>query len=168
MKISRRSLITPLLITPVLVTPFLIALGSLASSTALAEPGQTNKADDDIHHIIIQVNANDPTLMNLALNNASNINKYYMNDGEEADIEIVAYGPGLHMLRIDTSPVKARIASLAQNFDNIHYKACANTLKAMAAKSGKEITLVEAADVVPSGAIHIIQRQEQGWSYLKP
>ena len=147
------------------IAPLLFALSGGISSTALAEDAD---ADDGVHRVVIQVNANDPALMTLALNNAANINKYYMNEGEEVEIEVVTFGPGLNMLRADTSPVKDRIASLAQNFDNIEYKACANTMKGMAAKSGKDVELVEAAEVVPSGVIHIMQRQQEGWSYIKP
>lgn len=155
MKISRFTAIAPLLLT--------LICG--ISSTALAE---SDEGGDDIHRVVIQVNANDPAIMNLALNNAANINKYYQNEGEEVEIEVVTFGPGLNMLRTDSSPVQDRIANLAQNFDNIHYKACANTMKHMAAKSGKQVELVEAAEVVPSGVIHIMHRQEEGWSYIKP
>ena len=41
------------------------------------------------------------------LNNASNINKYYQDKGEEVEIEIVAYGPGLTMLVPGKSPVES-------------------------------------------------------------
>ena len=145
-----------------LLSAMLLTLAALSAGPASAQD------DDGVHHIVIQVNSKDPALMNLALNNASNINKYYMDHGEEAEIEVVTFGPGLHMLRADTSPVIARIGSLSQNFDNISYKACANTMKGMAAKSGSEVKLLDDVDVVPSGVIHIIARQEQGWSYIKP
>ena len=145
------------------ITAVLFALGCATTPVLASED-----ADDDIHRVVIQVNANDPALMTLALNNAANINNYYMNEGEEVEIEVVTFGPGLNMLLADSSPVKDRIANLAQNFDNIEYKACANTMKGMAAKSGKEVELIAAAEVVPSGVIHIMHRQEQGWSYIKP
>src|SRR5579864_3373813 len=61
------------------------------------------------HRLAIQVDQNDPQAMNLALNNAENVIDYYRGKGESTDIEIVAYGPGLNMLRADTSPVKDRI-----------------------------------------------------------
>ena len=54
----------------------------------------------------MQVNANDPATMNLALNNATNVAQYYKDRGEKVAIEVVTFGPGLHMLRDDTSPVR--------------------------------------------------------------
>ncbi len=58
--------------------------------------------------MILQVNTNEPAMMNLALNNATNVAQYYKDLGENVTIEVVTFGPGLHMLRDDTSPVKAQ------------------------------------------------------------
>ena len=67
-----------------------------------------------MHRLILQVNTNDPAMMNLALNNATNVAQYYKDLGEKVTIEIVTFGPGLHMLRDDTSPVKARIKAISR------------------------------------------------------
>ncbi len=66
-------------------------------SIALAAPGLA--ADVKTHRVAIQVNQNDPQVMNLALNNATNIIEYYRGKNEEVEVDIVTYGPGLHMLR---------------------------------------------------------------------
>jgi uncharacterized protein len=118
------------------------------------------------HHVVIQVTQNDPAVMNMALNNAENLIKYYRDKGEQIDIELVAYGPGLHMLRSDTSPVKGRLAVLAM--DDITFSACGNTLNAQARQEGKEITLVPEARIVPAGIARIMELQEQHWTYVRP
>src|SRR5947208_1471293 len=51
--------------------------------------------------------------MNLALNNATNVIEYYRAKNEDVDVEIVTYGPGLHMLRDDTSAVQDRLKRLS-------------------------------------------------------
>ncbi|MET0675418.1 MAG: hypothetical protein ABW175_06430, partial [Bradyrhizobium sp.] len=56
------------------------------------------------HRLVLQVNSNEPAMMNLALNNATNVAQYYKDLGENVWIDIVTFGPGLHMLRDDTSP----------------------------------------------------------------
>ena len=119
------------------------------------------------HKIVIHIDENDNKRMNLVLNNAANLNKYYQDKGDEALIEIVAYGPGLKMYTMN-SPVKKRIASFEQNFDNISFKACSNTHRKMSKKAGKTIKLLPQAKMVDSGAVHLVQRQEEGWSYLRP
>ena len=107
-------------------------------------------------------------MMNLALNNASNVVQYYMDLGEKVSIEVVTFGPGLHMLRDDTSPVKARIEALALSSPEISFKACGNTRENMSKVEGKEIPLISEAKVVKSGVVRVMELQEQGWTYVKP
>ena len=73
---------------------------SKQSAASPAAPGVDKKA----HRLILQVNTNEPAVMNLALNNAANAEQHYKSIGEKVQIEIVAFGPGLNMLRDDTSP----------------------------------------------------------------
>jgi intracellular sulfur oxidation DsrE/DsrF family protein len=122
------------------------------------------------HRVAIQVNQNDPALMNLALNNATNVMEFYKAKNEDVQIEIVTYGPGLHMLREDTSPVKDRIKQIvdASFPSSVKFIACGNTKEGMEKREGKAISVVSEATVVPSGAVRLIELQEAGWSYLKP
>lgn len=122
------------------------------------------------HRVAIQVDQNDPAVMNLALNNATNIMEYYKSKNETVQIDIVAYGPGLHMLRADTSPVHDRIKQIvnASFPSNIKFSACENTKQGMEKREGKAISIIPEAEVVPSGAVRLIELQEQGWSYLRP
>ncbi|MDI4232375.1 hypothetical protein AAFX91_11830 [Bradyrhizobium sp. 31Argb] len=119
------------------------------------------------HQLLLQVNSNDPAMMNLALNNATNVAQYYRNLGEEVSIEVVTFGPGLHMLRDDTSPVKARIEGLAMSNPEISFKACGNTQENMRKAENKDINLVPQATIVKSGVVRVLELQEQGWSYVK-
>lgn len=137
----------------------LFALALLVSGSVFA---------DKVHRIAFHVDENDPARMNLVLNNASNLNKYYQDKGEEAEIEIVAYGPGLMMLHAKKSPVKDRIKSIAQNFDNVEFRACGNTMAKMKKKTGKPVPLVPEAKIVSSGVVQLVKRQEEGWSYIRP
>ena len=143
---------------------FSIALPSIAfASTAYAGEGKT-------HRVVIQVNQNDPELMNLALNNATNVIEYYRAKNEDVDIDVVAYGPGLHMLRADTSPMQDRIKRIKEYAfpGKIQFSACNNTKQGMEKKEGHAIAIVPEATIVPSGVVHVMELQEQGWSYIKP
>lgn len=120
------------------------------------------------HRLVLQVNTNEPAVMNLALNNATNVAQYYKDIGEKVAIEVVTFGPGLHMLRDDTSPVKARIASIAQSVPSISFKACGNTQENIRKAEAKEIPLIPEANVVKSGVVRVMELQEQGWTYVRP
>lgn len=123
-----------------------------------------------VHRVAIQVDQNDPAVMNLALNNATNIMDAYKAKGKDVEIELVAYGPGLNMFRDDTSPVKDRLKQIsALSFPSrIKFSACNVTKQGMEKREGHPISLVPEAHLVPSGAIRLMELQENGWSYLKP
>jgi uncharacterized protein len=120
------------------------------------------------HNLVLQVNVNDPAMMNLALNNATNVTQYYKDLGEKVTIEVVTFGPGLHMLRDDTSPVKARIKSIRESNPEIFFKACGNTQDNMRKVENKEIALIPEATMVKSGVVRVMELQEKGWAYVRP
>lgn len=136
------------------------AVLAMSATAALAE-GRT-------HHIAIHVNQNDPAVMNMALNNAQNVNNYYTEQGDKVVIEMVAYGPGLNMLIPEASPVADRISSMSLAIEDITFAACANTLEGMQKKAGHDIALMSEAKVVPSGVVRLIELQEQGYAYVRP
>ena len=145
-----------------------IASASLISA-ALAGDAKTSGSEKP-HRLVIQVDQNDPAVMNLALNNATNLIDYYRAKHVDIKIDLVTYGPGLHMLRDDTSPVKDRIKQLKDYAfpSTVQFSACNNTKENMEKKEGKPITLVSEAVVVPAGVVHLTELQEKGWTYLKP
>ncbi len=141
---------------------------ALALAVFVMPIGQAIAKDGSSHHLVIHVDDNDKQKMNIAMNNAANVTSYYQGRDETVQIEIVAYGPGLMMLRPDKSPVKGRIKDFAASFDNITFAACGNTMKKMSKKAGKPISIYDFAKKVPSGVIQIMIRQDQGWHYLRP
>jgi intracellular sulfur oxidation DsrE/DsrF family protein len=127
-------------------------------------------ADAKSHRVSIQVDQNDPQVMNLALNNATNIIEYYRAKNEDVDVDLVTFGPGLHMLRDDTSPVKDRIKRLKELAfpGKIQFSACNNTKQNMEKTEGKAVPIIADATLVPSGVVRLMELQEQGWSYVRP
>ena len=127
-------------------------------------------AEGKPHRIAIQVDQNDPQVMNMALNNASNVIEYYRARNEDVELDIVAYGPGLHMLRADTSPVQDRIKHLKDiaSPGKLQFSACNNTKQSMEKAEGHAISILPEASIVPSGVVRLMELQEQGWSYVRP
>jgi hypothetical protein len=150
---------------------FALVLSTQISSSAKISAPAKNSAvvnQKQPHRLVIQVDVNDPAVMNLALNNVSNVAQHYSEIGQKVEIEVVAFGPGLHMLRDDTSPVKARIKSMSETMPQLAFSACGNTRENMTRTEAKEIPLVPQAKVVKAGAVRLMELQERGWSYLRP
>jgi intracellular sulfur oxidation DsrE/DsrF family protein len=134
-----------------------------------ASPGKPSKAAATIEHkVAIQVNQNDKAVMELALNNAKNIAEYFKAKNQDVKIELVAYGPGLHMLRSDTSPVKERISVMSLENPNMTFAACGNTQANQAKAENKPVTLLSEAKVTPSGVVRLMELQKQGYAYIRP
>ena len=130
--------------------------------------GAASAAAKKSHRLSVHVDQNDPAVMNQSLNNIENVISHYDGTGETVEIELVAYGPGLHMLRDDTSPVKPRLVTIKSGMSNVTFSACNVTRMAMQKAEGHEIPLVAQARVVPGGVVRLLELQEAGWPYIKP
>jgi len=138
----------------ILIIPFLIA------AHAQNEGATGLKVNPKKHKLVIQVSDNDPAKWNLALNNAKNVQDDV--GAANVDIEIVAYGPGIGMLKLE-SPNASRVADAMKA--NIKVIACENTMR------GQKLTrddMLPALSYVPAGVTEIMTKQGEGWAYLRP
>jgi intracellular sulfur oxidation DsrE/DsrF family protein len=110
--------------------------------------------------VIFQVSDADPAKWSLALNNARNVQAEL--GKENVQIEIVAYGPGLGMLKAD-SKVEARLAQALD--ENVGLIACENT---MVNTKTTKADMYGGISYVSAGVTHIMKRQREGWAYIRP
>jgi uncharacterized protein len=133
----------------------LIGLGSVAAP-ALAQ----SKKSGAKQRLILQVSDNDPAKWSLALTNAKMVQ---LELGQEhVQIEIIAYGPGLEMLKGE-SKVADRLAGALD--DNVGLIACENT---MTTTQVTKDDLYGGIAFVKTGVAHIMKRQREGWAYVRP
>lgn len=146
------------------VTTFLaygmaILIAALVAQTSFA---QEEKPFAD-QKFVLQISDMDPDKQTLVLNVASNIIKYYGPD--KADVEIVAFGPGLRLLFAENSNA-GRIDGLTQS--GVRFAACANTIANMTNTLGYAPTLNPEANIVPGGIVRIKELSDQGYLLVKP
>ena len=110
--------------------------------------------------VVFQVSDADPAKWNLALNNARNVQTEL--GKENVLVEIVAYGPGLGMLKAD-SKVEMRLGQ-AQT-DNVALLACENT---MVNTKTTRADMYPGISYVTAGVTHLMKRQREGWAYIRP
>ena len=135
----------------------LAAVGILSATVlhAQAQLAATQRA-----RVVIQVSDSDQGKWNLALNNAKNIQTDL--GAPNVDIEIVTYGPGIDMLKLD-SPVGGRIGEATTA--GVKGIACENTMR------GQKLTrpdMLNGISYVPAGVVELMSRQQQGWAYIRP
>ena len=127
----------------------------------VAASAQGTGATGQKHHkIVIQVSDSDPAKWNLALNNAKNLQDDV--GAANVDVEIVAYGPGIGMLKLD-APVSNRVGDAVKS--GVQVVACQNTMRGQ--KLAKD-DMNPAVGYVPAGVTEIMKKQSEGWAYLRP
>src|SRR5262245_35152868 len=124
---------------------------------AFALPGLAQQGKQKL---VIQVSDNDPAKWSLALNNARNVQQDLGKDNVQ--IEIVAYGPGLGMLKAD-SKVGDRLAGALDS--SIGLIACENTMTNTKVSRSQ---MYDGIAYVKAGVTHIMKRQQEGWAYIRP
>ncbi|MHB8983328.1 DsrE family protein [Thiobacillus sp.] len=137
---------------------WLASPGAFAASAPEAQGQLAPGAKKD--KLIIQVSDKDPGKWNLALSNARNVQAALGPD--KVDIEIVAYGPGIAMLTMDSEVANGIARAIG---DGVKIVACQNTMKGVQ---------LQEADMLPdigyaqSGVAEIMHRQQTGYSYVRP
>ena len=137
-----------------------IATLLFAALLAFAPPFGAQAQQAAKQKVIFQVSDADPAKWNLALNNARNVQVELGKDNVQ--IEIVAYGPGLGMLKAD-SKLDARLSQALR--DNVGLIACENTMDNT--KTAKA-DMYSGISYVTAGVTHLMKRQREGWAYIRP
>ena len=133
-------------------------LGLLVAVSALFTGCATAPAPKE--KVVIQVSDNDAGKWNLALNVAKNVQDSF--GADKVDVEIVVYGPGIGMLKAN-APTSDRVGAATQS--GIQIVACENTMRAL--KLTKE-EMHPAIAYVPAGVVELMNRQREGWAYIRP
>lgn len=110
-----------------------------------------------MHRTVVHLTSADPGKVHSVLQNITNL---YGTLGSETQIELVVHGPAI---RVAAAPPSERLAALLE--DGLSVCACRNS---MASQELAEADLAEGVTTVPSGVAHLVVRQAEGWSYLRP
>jgi intracellular sulfur oxidation DsrE/DsrF family protein len=134
--------------------------GMVATALTPAIANGQTKAGPGRNKLVFQMSDNDPMRWNLVLNNMRNVQADL---GEDAvELELVAFGPGIGMLKGD-SPVAKRITEALKSGATV--VACENTMKGMKLAYADMLPDI---GYVPSGVVELMRKQQQGFAYIKP
>jgi uncharacterized protein len=135
------------------------AASALALAGGVAAAG-AQTASPKRHKLVMQVSDADPAKWTLALNNARNVQQDV--GAGNVDLEIVAYGPGIGMLKHD-SVVASRLKEATDS--GVKIVACQNTMR------NQKLTPADMSPVVgyvPAGVTELMFKQAEGWAYIRP
>jgi uncharacterized protein len=115
------------------------------------------------HKVVLQLSDNDPRKQGLVLSVTSNLMKFY--DPDKVAIEIVAFGPGIDLLRPE-NPNRKMVESLVAQ--GARFDICINTVDTLERESGKRPEFIAAATPVQVGVAQILFLTENGYTLVRP
>ena len=139
--------------------------GLFALLTAVLAPAAVAQEEKPFaeNKFVLQISDMDPDKQTLVLNVASNIMKHYGQD--QADVEIVAFGPGLRLLfegNSNTGRVDGLVAS------GVRFFACQNTINNMSKILGDPVKLNKHHSTGKGGIVRIKELVDMGYLLVKP
>jgi len=142
-----------------------IAALLIAAATPRAGAQQAPLQDKPFaeHKVVLQLSESDPKKAGLVISVANNLMKYY--DPDKVAIEIVAFGPGIELLRPDNPARKAVESLVAQG---VRIDLCLNTVDTLERESGKRPEFLSVATPVQVGVAQILHLTENGYTLVKP
>jgi intracellular sulfur oxidation DsrE/DsrF family protein len=143
------------LLQSVVVSLALIAMPALGADVAASAP-----AGSEPYKLIIHVGDGEPAKWNVALNNAANAQKEL--GASNVEVELVAINAGLGMLKYD-SVVSGRVTEAMKN--GVKIVACENSMKAQKVTRDD---MVPGIGYVSAGIVELMERQRQGYAYVRP
>jgi uncharacterized protein len=142
-----------------------IAASMLATipSIARAEPAPLPDKPFAEHRIVLQLSDNDPRKQALVISVAYNLLKLY--DPDKVAIEVVAFGPGIDLLRTGNDNRKLIESLVAQG---VRFDVCLNTVDTIERETGKRPDIIPAAIPVQVGVGQILSLTENGYTLVRP
>lgn len=138
-----------------------------AALSSYQVPAQAAHGDRTTNRVLVHVTNNDPKRLLQALQDIEGLMHYYQDNGQRARVEVVANGPGLDLLRSDTSKFGEQIARLQRQYGDLKFAACQNTIDHVREEQGIKVPLLPGVIVIDSGMAEIMRRQTEGWTYLQ-
>ena len=115
------------------------------------------------HKVVLQLSDNDPKKQGMVISVANNLMKFY--DPDKVAVEIVAFGPGIELLKPDNPARKAVESLVAQG---VRVDICLNTVDTLERESGKRPEFISAATPVQVGVGQILLLTENGYTLVRP
>jgi len=124
-------------------------------------------AESDETRIVFHITTPDQLAAGELLDEVETMLQAYQRDGRNLRVEFVSNGDGLDFLRQGLSQHQERIHQLAESYRNLTFVACKNTIDRLQVEQGIEINVLPDAEVIESGVSHVVERQKEGWAYIR-
>lgn len=136
---------------------------------SIAKNNQSNVAvgQEQDWNVLLHVTSDDPYRLKVVLDETESILKDFESRQQKVSIKILANGKGLNLLRNDTSPYAQRIKNLQNEYENVVFVACSKAIERLETEKGIRVELLPNTQIAPSAVNEVLNRQREGWTYIK-
>ncbi len=142
-------------------------LTAIEEKNIVSVPYRPGPVNDDTIKVLIHVNSSSAARSTEALDEIENLVRHYREQRQNARVEVVMNGDGLGLVRADVTRFAERIRRMQQEYDNLTFAACQNTIVRLKREQGITAKLLPGVTVIDSGVAQIMRRQQQGWAYIQ-
>ncbi len=141
-------------------------MNSVSRTSRLLKTIQSGSMAQNPDKIIVQVSNANPIRLKAALDETENLLDTYRRNRQPLEVEILANGNGLDLLRSDVSPFRQRVGLMQARYPNLEFYACNQSIASLQAQ-GIKVRLLPDIRLAGSALEEINRRVRQGWDYVR-
>jgi len=125
------------------------------------------RAAAETWRVLLHLTTDNPTRLQVVLDEAEALLEQRSHSNQPVQMQILANGKGLNLLRADTSAYSQRIKAMQERYKNLVFVACGTAIKRLQEEKKLNVQLLPDIDVAPSALGEVMRRQSEGWTYIK-
>jgi len=127
---------------------------------------KVNPVTHDDNKVLLHVSTSELDKLDFLLTKTERLLLDSKTSNHPLNIEVIANSKGIDLLRKGTTPYAKRIMKLQQQYENLQFIACKNTIQRLK-KSGQNVQMIEGVNSKRPALDTIINRMDKGWTYVK-
>lgn len=116
--------------------------------------------------VLLHISSADLNKLDFLLTRTERLLTDSRNSNNPLNIEVIANSKGINLLRKTKTPYAERIQALQSQYSNLQFIACKNTIQRLL-KEGQTVQMINGVKADSPALDTIINRIDQGWTYVK-
>lgn len=149
------------------VVGLLLGLGGMQLTQSDKRGATLADAQQAVTKVLVHLTSADIDAGMNTLNNLQQLLDSYAEKQQKVIVEVIANGDGIKLLDNKNTTIARRIRELSAQHDNLTFAACKNTIDQMRLSKGLKVDLIPQVKLIDSGVVKVIERQNEGWTYIR-
>jgi hypothetical protein len=117
--------------------------------------------------IVFHLTSSNPLRMGKLLDDVDSLLEQTQQLSQATVVEVIANGDGMDLYRSGVTSFSERIQEMSGDNSNLRFVACQRTIDQLESDGLGKVRLLPEVVRAGSGISQIVQRQQQGWSYIQ-